>query len=789
MIGYGAPNKQGSSGVHGAPLGEDEVAAARERLGWPYPPFEIPEPIREAWLETGAFGKAAHDAWRERLARMAPERRAAFEAAQAGNVDDAIAALAELARRQQDERPTLATRQASLKAIEAIAPVQPGLVGGSADLTGSNLTQAAVQQAIGPGAFDGSYIHYGIREHAMGAVMNGLALHGGFIPYGGTFLAFADYARPAIRLSALMGQRVIYVMTHDSIGLGEDGPTHQPVEHLASLRAMPNLHVYRPADAVETAHAWACALESSGTPSVLCLSRQGLPTLARTDASREHTVARGAYVLRDARRRTRRDLRRHRLGSRPGRGSGRGAGAGGHPRRGGVRTVFRALRRTAVRIPPGRAGHGAAHRRGSRGRGRLGALAGRRRTLHRHARFRRLGAGRRALPAIRHHPRGARRGGTRGGDRPPHPPLTRPREDIMARITLRQLLDHAAEHGYGVPAFNINNMEQVLGIMKAASQVDAPVILQASRGARGYAGDIMLEKMVEAAEAMFPDIPICLHQDHGNDESTCFSAIQHGFTSVMMDGSLEADAKTPASYGYNVDITRRVTAMAHRVGVSVEGELGVLGSLETGQGEAEDGHGAEGVLSREQLLTDPDEAVGFVQATGVDALAIAMGTSHGAYKFSRKPDGEILALDVVKAIHRRLPGVHLVMHGSSSVPQELQDIFNQYGGEMPQTFGVPVEEIETGIRHGVRKVNIDTDCRLAMAGQIRRVAQEKPAEFDPRTFLLPAIDALVSLCRDRYERFGAAGQASRIKPVSLAAMAARYASGALDTIPAASAAA
>ena len=298
VIGYGAPNKQGSSGVHGAPLGEDEVAAAREHLGWAYPPFEIPEPIREAWLETGAFGKAAHDAWRERLARMAPEQRAAFEAAQAGTVEDAIAALAQLARRQQDERPTLATRQASLKAIEAIAPVQPGLVGGSADLTGSNLTHAAIQQAIRPGAFDGSYIHYGIREHAMGAVMNGLALHGGFIPYGGTFLAFADYARPAIRLSALMGQRVIYVMTHDSIGLGEDGPTHQPVEHLASLRAMPNLHVYRPADAVETAHAWACALEATGTPSVLCLSRQGLPTLARRDAGRAQTVARGAYVLR-----------------------------------------------------------------------------------------------------------------------------------------------------------------------------------------------------------------------------------------------------------------------------------------------------------------------------------------------------------------------------------------------------------------------------------------------------------------------------------------------------------
>ena len=261
----------------------------------------------------------------------------------------------------------------------------------------------------------------------------------------------------------------------------------------------------------------------------------------------------------------------------------------------------------------------------------------------------------------------------------------------MARISLRQLLDHAAERGYGVPAFNVNNMEQVLAIMAAAAVSDAPVILQASRGARSYAGDIMLSKMIEAVEAMYPQIPICLHQDHGNDEGTCLSAIQHGYTSVMMDGSLLADAKTPANYAYNVAITARVTDMAHRVGVSVEGELGVLGSLETGMGDSEDGHGAEGKLSHDQLLTDPDQAVDFVRETKVDALAVAMGTSHGAYKFSRKPDGAILALHVVRAIHERMPGLHLVMHGSSSVPQELQEAFNRYGGEMPQTWGVPVE--------------------------------------------------------------------------------------------------
>lgn len=350
----------------------------------------------------------------------------------------------------------------------------------------------------------------------------------------------------------------------------------------------------------------------------------------------------------------------------------------------------------------------------------------------------------------------------------------------MALISLRQLLDHAAERGYGVPAFNINNMEQALAIMDAAQACDAPVILQASRGARAYANDIMLNRMVGALAEIYPEIPICVHQDHGNSEATCLSAIRHGFTSVMMDGSLEADAKTPASYDYNVDITARVAKMAHAVGASVEGELGVLGSLETGQGEAEDGHGAEGVLSHDQLLTDPDQAVDFVLRTKVDALAIACGTSHGAYKFSRKPDGDILAMGVIEEIHRRLPSIHLVMHGSSSVPQELQDIINSHGGQMPQTFGVPVDEIVRGIRHGVRKVNIDTDCRMAMAGQFRRIAQENPAEFDPRKFLKPAMDAMRDLCRNRFEAFGAAGNAARIKPVPLTEMARRYAIGLLD---------
>src|ERR1700736_305700 len=350
----------------------------------------------------------------------------------------------------------------------------------------------------------------------------------------------------------------------------------------------------------------------------------------------------------------------------------------------------------------------------------------------------------------------------------------------MARITLRQLLDHAAEHDYGVPAFNINNMEQALAIMDAASSLDAPVIIQASRGARSYANDIMLKHMMDAVTEIYPQIPVCVHLDHGNGPDTCMTAIQAGFTSVMMDGSLKADGKTPADWDYNVGVTRTVTDMAHLGGISVEGELGVLGSLETGMGDKEDGHGAEGKLSHDQLLTNPDEAVKFVKETKVDALAIAMGTSHGAYKFTRKPDGDILSMRVVEAIHAKLPNIHLVMHGSSSVPQELQDRFNAYGGAMRQTYGVPVEEIVRGIKHGVRKVNIDTDCRLAMTAELRRVAHETPGEFDPRKFLKPAMDAMREVCRERLEQFGTAGNASKIKVLPMSAMAKRYASGSLD---------
>ncbi len=350
----------------------------------------------------------------------------------------------------------------------------------------------------------------------------------------------------------------------------------------------------------------------------------------------------------------------------------------------------------------------------------------------------------------------------------------------MALVSLRQLLDHAAENDYGVPAFNINNMEQMLAIMNAARKTDSPVIMQASRGARKYANDTVLSYLIKAAVEMFPEIPVCMHQDHGNNPQTCLSAITFGFTSVMMDGSLEEDAKTPASYDYNVEVTGAVTDMAHMVGVSVEGELGCLGSLETGKGDKEDGHGFEGALDKDMLLTDPDQATDFVAKTKVDALAVAIGTSHGAYKFTRKPTGDILAMDVVEKINQRLPNTHLVMHGSSSVPQELQDIVNQYGGDMPQTYGVPLEEIVTGIKHGVRKINIDTDNRLAMTGQIRKVLSEKKAEFDPRAYLKPAMAAMQKLCEERYEMFATAGQASGIKVVPLAEMAARYKSGALD---------
>jgi fructose-bisphosphate aldolase class II len=350
----------------------------------------------------------------------------------------------------------------------------------------------------------------------------------------------------------------------------------------------------------------------------------------------------------------------------------------------------------------------------------------------------------------------------------------------MARITLRQLLDCAAERSYGVPAFNVNNMEQALAIMEAARFVNAPVIIQASRGARAYAGDIMFAKMMEALEAMYPEIPLCVHQDHGERVSTCLSAIQNGFTSVMMDGSLKEDGKTPGSYDYNVGITSEVTRLAHMVGASVEGELGCLGSLETGHGEAEDGHGFEGKLDRSSLLTDPDEALRFVLATKVDALAVAIGTSHGAYKFTRKPTSDVLAMDVIEKIHAKLPNTHIVMHGSSSVPEEYRNLFNENGGEMRETYGVPVEEIVRGIRFGVRKVNIDTDLRLAATAEFRRVANRNKSEFDPRKFLKPAMDAMGKVCRDRFEAFGCAGQAALIKVKPMSEMARLYASGALD---------
>ena len=333
----------------------------------------------------------------------------------------------------------------------------------------------------------------------------------------------------------------------------------------------------------------------------------------------------------------------------------------------------------------------------------------------------------------------------------------------MALVPLRVILDHAAENEYGVAAFNVNNMEQIQAIMEAAQETDSPVIVQASRGARGYSQDAYLRHLMLAAVELYPHIPVVMHQDHGNSVDTCVSAIANGFTSVMMDGSLEADGKTPGNYEYNVDVTKQVVDLAHAQGVSVEGELGCLGSLETGMGDQEDGHGAEGVLSREQLLTDPEEAEQFVAATGVDALAVAIGTSHGAYKFTSKPDGAVLAMDRIDAIHARLPNTHLVMHGSSSVPQELQDVINEFGGNMKQTYGVPVEEIQRGIRSGVRKINVDTDNRLAMTGAIRKVLTENQAEFDPRAYLKPAREAMKQVCVARMVAFGQAGNAEKLR--------------------------
>lgn len=351
----------------------------------------------------------------------------------------------------------------------------------------------------------------------------------------------------------------------------------------------------------------------------------------------------------------------------------------------------------------------------------------------------------------------------------------------MALISLRQLLDHAAENGYGLPAFNVNNMEQVKAIMEAAAAVDSPVILQGSAGARSYAGEPFLRHLILAAIEMYPQIPVCMHQDHGASPSICFRSIQSGFSSVMMDGSLLADAKTPSSYEYNVSTTAKVAELAHACGVSVEGELGCLGSLESGMAGEEDGHGAEGKLSHDQMLTDPDEAADFVSKTRVDALAIAIGTSHGAYKFTQKPTGKVLRIDRVKEIHARIPNVHLVMHGSSSVPEEWLEIINSYGGDMGQTYGVPVSEIVEGIKNGVRKVNIDTDLRMASTGAIRKHLAENKSNFDPRKFLKEATKGMSDICRNRYEAFGAAGQASKIKKVfNLEDMQKRYDKGELD---------
>ncbi len=350
----------------------------------------------------------------------------------------------------------------------------------------------------------------------------------------------------------------------------------------------------------------------------------------------------------------------------------------------------------------------------------------------------------------------------------------------MALISMRQLLDHAAEYGYGVPAFNVNNLEQTRAIMEAARETDSPVIMQASAGARKYAGAPFLRHLILAAIEEFPEIPVVMHQDHGTSPDVCQRSIQLGFSSVMMDGSLREDGKTPADYDYNVNVTRRVVDMAHACGVSVEGELGCLGSLETGQAGEEDGVGAEGTLSHDQLLTDPEEAADFVAKTNVDALAIAIGTSHGAYKFSRPPSGDILAIERIKAIHKRIPDTHLLMHGSSSVPQDWLAIINEFGGEIPETYGVPVEESVEGIKHGVRKVNIDTDLRLASTGAVRKFLAENRAEFDPRKYLKETTKAMKDICIARYEAFGTAGNASKIKPLSLEAMFERYADGELD---------
>lgn len=352
----------------------------------------------------------------------------------------------------------------------------------------------------------------------------------------------------------------------------------------------------------------------------------------------------------------------------------------------------------------------------------------------------------------------------------------------MALVSMRELLDHAAEQGYGIPAFNVNNLEQVHAVMTAADEVGAPVILQASAGARRYAGENFIKHLIQAAVETWPHIPLVMHQDHGQTPAICQGAIDLGFTSVMMDGSLKEDGKTPADFDYNVDVTKQVVALAHKVGATVEGELGCLGSLETGEAGEEDGIGAEGKLSMEQMLTDPEEAAQFVQATQLDALAIAIGTSHGAYKFTREPTGDILAISRVKEIHARIPNTHLVMHGSSSVPQDFLATIREYGGNMKETYGVPVKEIQEAIKFGVRKVNIDTDIRLAMTAAVRKFLHENPEKFDAREWLKPARDAAKNLCKERYLAFGCEGQGSKIKGISLTEMAQRYAKGELNQV-------
>src|SRR6188474_3276208 len=347
----------------------------------------------------------------------------------------------------------------------------------------------------------------------------------------------------------------------------------------------------------------------------------------------------------------------------------------------------------------------------------------------------------------------------------------------MALVSMRELLDHAAVNGYGIPAFNVNNLEQVQAVMSAADEVGAPVILQASAGARKYAGEPFIKHLILAAVESYPRVPLVMHQDHGQNPDVCQGAINLGFSSVMMDGSLEADGKSIASYDYNVDVTRKVVDMAHRLGVTVEGELGCLGSLETMKGDKEDGHGTDATMTREQLLTDPEQAADFVKQTQIDALAIAIGTSHGAYKFTRKPTGDILAIDRIKEIHKRIPSTHLVMHGSSSVPQELLALIRQYGGNMKETYGVPVEEIQEAIKHGVRKINIDTDIRLAMTAAVRKFLAENPEKFDAREWLKPAREAAKQVCKQRYIQFGCEGQGAKIKGDTLQVVASQYAKG------------